>query len=201
VYESYKEEDMPKAKSELDAMTKEDLVAYADDLDVETHSSWLKDEIVSAILKGQRAAARQGAPKQAASKEAQVGEEAEAEADVKPVKVTKPINIKGRDYAAGEEVMLTEEESAHLTEIGAPIEGVEEKTPEEHQTAHDEAREALENEVAYRAKAEAEQVARDEAYEEGEEFDEAEWGAEYDRQQKVNDPEYEAPAAKEKTDA
>jgi hypothetical protein len=203
VYESYKEEDMPKAKSELDAMTKEDLVAYADDLDVETHSSWLKDEIVSAILKGQRAAARQGAPKQAASKEAQVGEEAEpeAEAEVKPVKVTKPINIKGRDYAAGEEVMLTEEESAHLTEIGAPIEGVEEKTPEEHQTAHDEAREALETEVAYRAKAEAEQVARDEAYEEGEEFDEAEWGAEYDRQQKVNDPEYEAPAAKEKTDA
>jgi hypothetical protein len=199
VYDSYKEEDMSKTKSELDAMTKEDLVAYADDMDVETHSSWLKEDIVSAILKGQRAAARQGAPKQTASKEAQVGEEAEAE--VKPVKVTKPINIKGRDYAAGEEVLLTEEESAHLTEIGAPIEGVEEKTPEEHQAAHDEAREAQQTEIAYRAKAEAEQEARDEAYEEGEEFDEAAWGAEYDRQQKVNDPEYEAPAAKEKTDA
>jgi hypothetical protein len=197
VYDSYKEEDMSKTKGELDAMTKEDLVAYADDMDVETHSSWLKEDIVSAILKGQRAAVRQGASKPV-SKEAHVETEP---AEVKPVKVTAPINIKGQNYAAGEEVMLTEEEAAHLTEIGAPVEGVEPKTPEEHQAAHDEAREAQQAEIAYRAKAEAEQEARDEAYEEGEEFDEAAWGAEYDRQQKVNDPEYEAPAAKEKTDA
>ena len=193
MYESYKEATVAKTKSELDAMTKDDLVAYADDMDVETQHSWLKEDIVSAILKGQRAAAK-SAPKESNMAEASSEQE---QPEVKPVKVTGPINIKGQNYDAGDEVMLTEEEAAGLTEAGVSIEGVEPKTPEEVQAAHDEGREAMNEEIAYRAKSEAEHAARDEAYEDGEEFDEEAWSAEYDRQQTVNDPEYKAPAARE----
>lgn len=45
-----------KTRDELEAMTKDELVNYANDRDIETQHSWLKDDIVSAILKGQKAA-------------------------------------------------------------------------------------------------------------------------------------------------
>ena len=45
-------------RAELEEMTKEDLVNYADDHDIEVHHNWLKDDIVSAIIKGEKAAAR-----------------------------------------------------------------------------------------------------------------------------------------------
>ena len=160
---------MAKDKHELESMNKDELVSYADDMDIEVQHSWLKEDIVSAILKGQRAAARQGAGKPLASKEAKMDEEAE----VKPVKVTGPINIKGMHYEAGDVVFLTEEEAAHLTELKAPIEGVEAATEEEVQAAHEAGVEAQNAEVEVRAKEEAEKEARDEAYESGEEFDEA----------------------------
>ena len=48
---------MAKSRSELEAMTKDELVEYADDHDIEVHPSWLKDDMVSAILKGEKAAA------------------------------------------------------------------------------------------------------------------------------------------------
>lgn len=181
---------MAKDKHELESMTKDDLVSYADSMDVEVQQSWLKEDIVSAILKGQRAAAKKPSTKE-------IGMDDEAE--VKPVKVTGPINIKGVAYDEGDEVLLTEEEAQALTEAGCPIEGVEPKTPEEVQAAHDEGVDAQKAEIEARAKAEAEQTARDEAYDDGEEFDEAEFAAEYDRQKKVANSEYEAPAAKAKS--
>ena len=49
---------MPKEKQrhELEAMTKDELVAFADDIDVDVQQSWLKDDIITAILKGQKEA-------------------------------------------------------------------------------------------------------------------------------------------------
>jgi hypothetical protein len=186
-----------KDKHELDSMTKDDLVAYADSIDAEVQHSWLKDEIVSAIMRSQRAAAKQ---KQPASKEVTMNDTTETEVpEVAPVKVTGPINIKGQNYVAGDEVMLTEEETAHLTELGAPIEGVEPLDEEAVQAKHDEGVEAQNTVVEERAKASAEQEARDEAYEAGEEFDEAKFSAEYDRQKKLANPDYEAPAAAPKS--
>lgn len=48
-------------RTELEAMTKDELVAYADDRDIEVHHHWVKDEIVSEILKAEKKAAKQGA--------------------------------------------------------------------------------------------------------------------------------------------
>ena len=45
-------------RGELEEMTKDDLINYADDHDIEVHHNWLKDDIVSAILKGEKAAAK-----------------------------------------------------------------------------------------------------------------------------------------------
>ncbi len=137
---------MAKDKHELDSMTKDDLVAYADSMDVEAQHSWLKEDIVSAILKGQRAAARQGAAK---PKEAAMDDEAE----VKPVKVTGPINIKGTAYVAGDEVMLTDEELEAVKASGAPIEGVEPLDEEAIQAVHDEGVEAQKQRIEDDAKA------------------------------------------------
>jgi hypothetical protein len=132
-----------------------------------------------------------------AKKEKGYDDAVEEAPEVKPVKVTGPINLKGQSYDEGDEVMLTEEEAAHLTEIGAPIEGVEPKTAEEMQAAHDEGRTAFLAEYESRAKADAEKSARDEAYEDGEEFDEGKFNEDYDRGKKVANPDYEPPAAKE----
>lgn len=49
---------MTKTRDELEAMTKDELVNYADDMDIEVHHHWVKDEIIKEILKGQKAAAK-----------------------------------------------------------------------------------------------------------------------------------------------
>lgn len=56
--------------------------------------------------------------------------------------VTRPINIKGRAYAAGEKVNLTEEEHSQMVEAGMPLEGVEPLSPEDIQSKHEEGVEA-----------------------------------------------------------
>ena len=89
-------------------------------------------------------------------------EQAEAP-EVKPVKVTGPINIKGQAYNAGDEVMLTEEETATLTELGVPIEGVEPKDEEAIQAAHDEGVEAQKARIEADAKAAEEANEKSEA--------------------------------------
>ena len=86
--------------------------------------------------------------------------------EVKAVKVTGPINIKGADYVAGGEVMLTEEETATLTELGAPIEGVEPKDAEAIQAAHDEGVEAQKARIEADAEAEKKAEADEEDEEE-----------------------------------
>jgi hypothetical protein len=48
---------MAKDKHELEAMTKDELVAYADDNDIDVQHSWLKDEIIAAIVKAEKKAA------------------------------------------------------------------------------------------------------------------------------------------------
>jgi negative regulator of genetic competence, sporulation and motility len=121
--------------------------------------------------------------------------------EVKPFKLAGPINIKGQPYEAGDEVMLTEEEHEAVVAAGVLFEGDEPKTEEELQAAHEEGAKALKAEYESRAKEEAEKEARDEAHEKGEEFDEAKFNEEYDRQQKVANPDYEAPAPKEKAPA
>jgi hypothetical protein len=123
--------------------------------------------------------------------------ETEEMPEVKPHKVRDVINIKGQNYAAGSEVMLTDEEYEAVKAAGVPFEGDEPKTEEEIQSAHEEGAKALKTEFESRAKASAEKEARDEAHEKGEEFDEAKFSEEYDRQQKVANPEYEAPAPRE----
>lgn len=141
---------MAKDKHELDSMTKDDLVAYADSIDAEVQHSWLKDEIVSAIMRSQRAAARQ---KQPASKEVGMNETADVP-EVAAVKVTGPINIKGIDYDAGDEVYLTEEEVTSMTAAGCPIEGVEPLDAEAIQAKHDEGVEAQTAKLEENAEAE-----------------------------------------------
>jgi hypothetical protein len=47
-----------KTRDELDSMTKDELVNYADDNDIEVQHNWLKDEIVKAILAGQKQKAK-----------------------------------------------------------------------------------------------------------------------------------------------
>ncbi len=160
---------MAKDKHELESMTKDELVNYADSVDAEVQHSWLKEEIVSEILKAQRTAARQEASKVPSSKEANMSDEAE----VKPVKVTGPINVKGQDYKAGDTVMLTEEECASMTELGAPIEGVEPKDEEAIQAAHDEGVEAQNQRLEEEQKARDEQDAKNKAEAKGEEYQKA----------------------------
>ena len=48
-------------KSEFEAMTKDELVAYADDRDIEVHHHWNKDEIISEIMKAEKKIAKQEA--------------------------------------------------------------------------------------------------------------------------------------------
>jgi hypothetical protein len=74
--------------------------------------------------------------------------------ETKAYKVTGPINIKGEVYDAGDVIHVTEEEYATLTAVGAPLEGVEAKTPEEVQAAHDEGVEAQKAKIEENAEAE-----------------------------------------------
>lgn len=62
---------MAKTKDELEMMTKDELVAYADDHDIETHHSWLKEEIITEIVKAERKAAKEEAKHGAAHKDAE----------------------------------------------------------------------------------------------------------------------------------
>lgn len=160
---------MAKDKHELESMTKDELINYADDMDAEVQHSWLKEEIVSAILKAQRAAAKQGAAKQPASKEVGMGGEAEA----KPVKVTGPINIKGTAYDAGDTVHLTDEELEAVKASGAPIEGVEAQDEEAVQAAHDEGVEAQKQRLEDEKKAQEEKDNKAKAEAKGEEYEES----------------------------
>jgi hypothetical protein len=57
---------MSKTKSELEDMTKDELVNYADDMDIEVHHHWNKDEIIKEIMKGEKAAAKEEAKAAAA---------------------------------------------------------------------------------------------------------------------------------------
>lgn len=46
-------------KHELESMTKDELIEYADDNDIEVHHNWLKDDIISHILKAEKKAAKE----------------------------------------------------------------------------------------------------------------------------------------------
>lgn len=48
-------------KGELEAMTKDELVAYADDRDIEVHHHWVKDDIIAEIMKAERKTAKEEA--------------------------------------------------------------------------------------------------------------------------------------------
>jgi len=52
---------MAKTKDELEEMTKEELVNYADDHDIEVHRHWVKDEIITEIVKAEKKAAKEEA--------------------------------------------------------------------------------------------------------------------------------------------
>lgn len=45
-------------RNELEGMTKDELIAHAEDLGIEVHHSWVKDDIIKHIIKGQKAAAK-----------------------------------------------------------------------------------------------------------------------------------------------
>jgi hypothetical protein len=47
-----------KERSELESMTKDELVAYADEQGIEVSAHWVKDDIIKEIMKGQKAAAK-----------------------------------------------------------------------------------------------------------------------------------------------
>ena len=49
-------------RHELEAMTKEELVNYADDHDIEVNAHWVKDDIIKEILKGQKKASASTQP-------------------------------------------------------------------------------------------------------------------------------------------
>jgi hypothetical protein len=68
--------------------------------------------------------------------------------EVRQEKLREPVNIRGQAYAAGDYVSLTEEEYNVCLAAGVQFEGVEPKTPEEVQAAHDEGRAALEEKLA-----------------------------------------------------
>ena len=95
------------------------------------------------------------------------------EAETKPVKVTGAVNIKGQDYKAGDEVQLTEEECSTLTELGAPIEGVEPMDDEAIQSKHEEGVEAQKQRLEDEQKARDEQDAKNKAEAKGEEYQKA----------------------------
>ena len=48
-------------RNELESMTKDELVAYADDRDIEVNHHWNKDEIITEIMKGEKKIAKQEA--------------------------------------------------------------------------------------------------------------------------------------------
>jgi hypothetical protein len=83
------------------------------------------------------------------------------EAEAKPVKVTGPINIKGSAYNAGDTVMLTDEEREAVTASGAPIEGVEPKSEEDIQKAHEESVEAQKKRIEDDKKAQDEAMGKE----------------------------------------
>jgi hypothetical protein len=75
--------------------------------------------------------------------------------EVRQEKVRVPVNIRGQAYDVGDYVSLTEDEYNTCLAAGVQFEGVEPKTPEEVQAAHDEGREALEAKLQEVADAEA----------------------------------------------
>lgn len=50
-------------KAELESMTKDELVEYADDNEIEVQHSWLKDQIISEILKAEKATTKSASAK------------------------------------------------------------------------------------------------------------------------------------------
>jgi hypothetical protein len=56
-----------KTKQELEEMTKDELVNYADDMDIEVDRHWLKDEIITEIVKAEKKAAKEEAKQSPAS--------------------------------------------------------------------------------------------------------------------------------------
>ncbi len=66
---------MAKTKDELEEMTKEELVNYADDHDIEVHRHWIKEEIITEIVKAEKKTAKQ----EAAQKPKEVTESATSE--------------------------------------------------------------------------------------------------------------------------
>ena len=47
-----------KQRGELDSMTKDELLDYAEERDINVHQNWLKEDIIQAIVKRQKAAAK-----------------------------------------------------------------------------------------------------------------------------------------------
>jgi hypothetical protein len=64
-------------KGEFEEMTKDELVNYADDHDIEVHHHWTKDEIIKEIMKAEKAAAKE----EAKQEEQPVAKSAEVPAD------------------------------------------------------------------------------------------------------------------------
>jgi hypothetical protein len=78
------------------------------------------------------------------------------QAEMRDYPVTGPLVARGQQYDVGQRIVLTEEEHASLVAAGANVEGVEPKSPEEAQAAHDEGREALQARLDEMAEKEAE---------------------------------------------
>ncbi len=73
-------------RSELESMTKDELVEYADDMGVEVDRHWLKDDIITEILKAEKAAAKQEAKQEQTQEQpiAPSGAKSAEPADVDP---------------------------------------------------------------------------------------------------------------------
>jgi hypothetical protein len=82
------------------------------------------------------------------------------EKETKEFRTTAPINIKGRDYAAGDTVVLNEEEYGVLSELHAPLEGIEQVPEEEWQSKHEEGVEAQNEAIKKRAEEDEKQLER-----------------------------------------
>jgi hypothetical protein len=82
------------------------------------------------------------------------------EKETKSYKTTGRINIKGREYNAGETVSLTEDEYKSLSELHAPLGGIDPVSEEEWQSRHEEGIEAQKELIKKRSEQDAEQLER-----------------------------------------
>ena len=109
---------MTKSRGEPEKMTKDELVDYADNNNIEVQHAWLKDDIISAIVKGERATARQEAKQHAAEQYEGAEQHATGRHVVRRRGAEQPPHLERGLHQRGGARRLRRRDLAHRSQVG-----------------------------------------------------------------------------------